>query len=104
MPDIPTACLWPLLHYRLGLLGYRTEEYDGYRAVNRRFATCIAPLLRPDDLIWVHDYHLIPLGEELRRLGVNNRIGFFLHVPFVPPELIRALPHAERYAGVVWRL
>ncbi len=87
--------LWPLLHYRLGLLRYRTEEYHGYRAVNRCFAASIAPLLRPDDLIWVHDYHLIPLGEELRRLGVNNRIGFFLHVPFVPPELIRALPHAE---------
>ncbi|HEY6433932.1 MAG TPA: trehalose-6-phosphate synthase [Acetobacteraceae bacterium] len=87
--------LWPLLHYRLGLLSYRTEEYEGYRAVNRRFAACIAPLLRPGDLIWVHDYHLIPLGEELRRLGVDNRIGFFLHVPFVPPELLRALPHAE---------
>ena len=87
--------LWPLLHYRLGLLNYRTEEYQGYRAVNRQFATCIASLLRPDDLLWVHDYHLIPLGEELRRMGVRNRIGFFLHVPFVPPELMRALPHAE---------
>jgi trehalose 6-phosphate synthase len=87
--------LWPLLHYRLGLLSYRTEEYEGYRAVNRRFAASLAPLLRPGDLVWVHDYHLIPLGEELRRLGVNNRIGFFLHVPFVPPELMRALPHVE---------
>ncbi|HEX5326868.1 MAG TPA: trehalose-6-phosphate synthase [Acetobacteraceae bacterium] len=87
--------LWPLLHYRLGLVDYSTGEYTGYRAVNRRFAACIAPLLQPDDLVWVHDYHLIPLGEELRRLGVRNRIGFFLHTPFVPPELIRALPHAE---------
>ncbi len=87
--------LWPLLHFRLGLVNYRTEEYIGYRAVNRRFAECLAPLLRPDDLVWVHDYHLIPLGEELRALGVRNRIGFFLHTPFVPPEVIRALPHAE---------
>jgi trehalose 6-phosphate synthase len=89
------GALWPLLHFRLGLMDYRSEEYDGYRAVNRRFAACIAPLLRPDDLIWVHDYHLIPLGEELRARGVRNRIGFFLHTPLVPPELIRALPHAN---------
>jgi trehalose 6-phosphate synthase len=87
--------LWPLLHFRLGLVDYHTEEYDGYRAVNRRFAACIAPLLRPDDLIWVHDYHLMPLGEELRARGVRNRIGFFLHTPFPPPELIYALPHAN---------
>ncbi len=89
------GALWPLLHFRLGLVDYRSEEYDGYRAVNRRFAACIASLLRPDDLIWVHDYHLIPLGEELRARGVRNRIGFFLHTPFPPPELIQALPHAN---------
>ena len=89
------GALWPLLHYRLGLVDYRTEEYEGYRAVNRRFAACIAPLLRPDDLVWVHDYHLIPLGQELRARGVRNRIGFFLHTPFVPPELVYALPQAN---------
>ena len=78
-----------MLHFRLGLVDYRAEEYQGYRAVNRRFAEALAPLLRDDDLIWVHDYHLIPLGEELRALGVSNRIGFFLHTPFVPPEVLR---------------
>jgi trehalose 6-phosphate synthase len=89
------GALWPLLHFRLGLVDYHSDEYEGYRVVNRRFAACIAPLLRPDDLIWVHDYHLIPLGEELRARGVRNRIGFFLHTPFPPPELIYALPHAN---------
>lgn len=87
------AVLWPLLHFRLGLVDFRAEAYHGYRAVNRRFAQALAPLLRDDDLIWVHDYHLIPLGEELRRLRVGNRIGFFLHTPFVPPEVGAALPH-----------
>ncbi len=89
------AVLWPLLHFRLGLVDYRADAYHRYRAVNRRFAQLLAPLLHPDDLIWVHDYHLIPLGEELRRLGVNNRIGFFLHTPFVPPEIAAALPHCN---------
>jgi trehalose 6-phosphate synthase len=89
------SALWPLLHFRLGLLHYRTEEYQGYRSVNRRFAAALAPLLRPSDLIWVHDYHLIPLGQELRALGVRNRIGFFLHTPFAPPAIMQALPHAD---------
>ena len=88
--------LWPLMHFRLGLMHYQTEDYHAYRAVNRRFAEALAPMLRPDDLIWVHDYHLFPLGEELRARGVTNRIGFFLHTPFVPPEILRALPRAEQ--------
>jgi trehalose 6-phosphate synthase len=88
--------LWPLLHFRIGLVQYRADEYHAYRAVNRRFAEALAPLLRPDDLIWVHDYHLFPLGEELRARGIGNRIGFFLHTPFTPPEVLRALPRAEQ--------
>ncbi len=86
--------LWPLLHFRLGLVEYRREDYEAYRAVNRKFADAVAGLLRPDDLVWVHDYHLFPLAEELRRLGVRNRLGFFLHTPFVPPALLHALPRA----------
>ena len=87
--------LWPLLHFRLGLMDYRGEDFDGYLAVNRRFAEALKPLLQPDDLIWVHDYHLFPLAEALRELGVANRIGFFLHTPFVPPALLHALPRSE---------
>jgi trehalose-6-phosphate synthase len=78
------AVLWPLLHYRLGLVAYSSEQYDGYRAVNRRFAAGLAPLLQDDDLIWVHDYQLIPLGEELRALGIRNRIGFHTDLARLP--------------------
>ena len=78
-----------------------SDDYDGYRAVNRQFAAALQPLLRPDDMIWVHDYHLIPLATELRALGVTNRIGFFLHTPFVPPSIFHALPRsAELLAGL----
>jgi trehalose 6-phosphate synthase len=86
------ACLWPLLHYRLGLLDFHREDYHGYMAVNRAMAAALNPLLRPWDRVWVHDYHLIPLGQELRKLGVNNPIGFFLHTPFPPADLFEALP------------
>jgi trehalose 6-phosphate synthase len=87
--------LWPLLHFRLGLMEFRREHLEGYREVNRLYAQALAPLLRPDDLVWVHDYHLIPLASELRRAGVTNAIGFFLHIPFVPSSLYAALPRGE---------
>jgi trehalose 6-phosphate synthase len=89
-------CLWPLLHYRMDLVQFEREYLTQYRAVNRRFAEALAQFLGPDDIIWVHDLHLLPLGKELRRLGCKQPIGFFLHVPFPPSEVIAALPgHAE---------
>src|SRR3954470_4608993 len=92
--NFSNGALWPLLHFRLGLLDFRSDDYAGYRSVNRQFAAALMPLLRPDDVIWVHDYHLIPLGGELRALGLTNRIGLFLHTPFVPPAIFNALPRS----------
>jgi len=87
--------LWPVHHYRLDLARFTPENSEGYRRVNRRFAETLAPLLKADDLIWVHDYHLIPFASELRMRGVRNRIGFFLHIPFPPPDVLVAMPEHE---------
>ncbi len=84
--------LWPLMHYRLGLTEFNRSDYAGYLAVNRRFARLLLPLLKPDDVIWIHDYHLIPLAAELRRRGVTNRIGYFHHIPWPSAEVFGALP------------
>ena len=84
--------LWPVCHYRLDLVQFEAGYLEGYRRVNKGFATALAPLLRPDDLVWAHDYHLISFGEELRVLGARQRLGFFLHIPFPPPELLQAVP------------
>ena len=89
--------LWPLLHYRLTLLEYHRNYLGGYRRVNGWFARKLLPLLRPDDVIWIHDYHLVPLASDLRDAGVENRIGFFLHTPFPPLEVLRALPGYESF-------
>ncbi len=78
------ATLWPTFHYRTDLTQYDRQEFDGYQRVNTWLAQQLLPLLRPDDVIWVHDYHLIPFAEALRLEGVRNRIGFFLHIPFPP--------------------
>ena len=86
--------LWPLLHYRTGLLEFRRDDYEGYLAVNEAFAAALAPLLKPDDLVWIHDYQLLTMAAALRERGVRNRIGFFLHIPFVPPAILYVLPPA----------
>jgi trehalose 6-phosphate synthase len=95
------STLWPLCHYRLGLIEFKRADYEGYLAVNERFAVALAPLLQPDDIIWVHDYHLFPLATALRRVGVRNRIGFFLHIPFPAPEVLSVLP---RYRSLLANL
>jgi trehalose 6-phosphate synthase len=84
--------LWPLFHYRIDLTQYERSFGEGYARVNARFADMLAPLIEPDDLIWVQDYHLIPLGRELRMRGIKNAIGFFLHIPWPARELILTLP------------
>ena len=87
--------LWPVLHYRLDLAEFSRRDLTGYLRVNHHFANELHKLLQPDDLIWVHDYHLLPLARMLRERGHRNRIGFFLHVPFPPPEILTALPNHE---------
>jgi trehalose 6-phosphate synthase len=84
--------LWPLFHYFQRSMRYASEQRDAYESVNRTFAQKLAPLLTPDDVIWVHDYHLIPLGRRLRELGVKRPLGFFLHIPFPNIEMLRVLP------------
>jgi trehalose 6-phosphate synthase len=93
--------LWPVLHYRQDLAEFSRRDLSGYLRVNDRFADILAPYLEPDDLVWVHDYHLMPLARVLRARGFSNRIGFFLHIPMPPPEVVTAMPGHERVVGAL---
>jgi trehalose 6-phosphate synthase len=86
------AALWPLFHCFQGRVRVDERQEGCYRSVQTRFAAALRPLLRPGDLVWVHDYHFLLLGRELRRLGWTGRIGFFLHIPFPPHDLWQLLP------------
>jgi trehalose 6-phosphate synthase len=88
--------LWPILHYRLDLAEFARRDLSGYFRVNNHFAAELEKIIKNDDLIWVHDYHLIPIADALRRRGHSNRIGFFLHVPLPPPEILTSLPNHEQ--------
>ena len=86
----------------IGLLDFRSEDYAGYRSVNRQFAAALLPLLRPDDVIWVHDYQLMLLPAMLREAMPSLRIGFFLHTPFPSYEVFRIHPkRVELAAGLL---
>lgn len=88
--------LWPLFHYRPDLTAYERSFDAGYQRVNARFAEALAPLVQPDDFIWVQDYHLALLGRELRALGLRNKVGFFLHIPWPGRRTFTTLPrHRE---------
>lgn len=84
--------LWPLCHYRTDLVVHERSFRTAYRRVNERFADALIPLLREDDTLWVHDYHLIPLARALRERGARNRIGFFLHIPWPARQVLSMLP------------
>jgi trehalose 6-phosphate synthase len=88
--------LWPICHYRLDLACLSECNAAAYFRVNEQFALQLHKMLRQDDLIWVHDYHLIPLAHFLRQMGCANRIGFFLHIPWPGPEVASALPFYQR--------
>jgi len=89
------ATLWPVFHYRNDLARYERDEYAGYRRVNAWLAHKLVKLIEPEDIVWVHDYHLIPFAEALRSEGLGNRIGFFLHIPFPSPQVLQTIPPNE---------
>lgn len=89
------STLWPVFHNRLDIAKFSASQVEGYRRVNEDFATQLSPLLRQDDVIWAHDYHLIPLAGHLRLRKHANRIGFFLHTPFPSPDVLVAAPEYE---------
>ena len=94
--------LWPLFHYRIDLAEYERSFAGGYQRANERFADTVLPLIEEDDVVWVQDYHMIPLGQELRRRSVHNRMGFFLHIPWPPRRLLATLPEAKALAETMF--
>ncbi|HEY5806204.1 MAG TPA: trehalose-6-phosphate synthase, partial [Candidatus Saccharimonadales bacterium] len=86
--------LWPVLHSKQPALIPTPDDWEAYSEMNRRFADSLQKIVGSDDVIWIHDYHLMLLPAYLRQAGVHNRIGYFLHVPFPEPQYWRDLPYA----------
>jgi trehalose 6-phosphate synthase len=84
--------LWPLFHYFVDGFRYNDAQYEAYQRMNARYARHLLTLLEPEDLVWVHDYHLLPLAQKLREGGAMQPMGLFLHIPFPNIEVLRVLP------------
>ena len=87
--------IWPLFHDLPSFCNFDPRYWRTYRAVNARYAKVVHPHAGQGDFVWVHDYHLMTLGAELRRLGARARLGFFLHIPFPAPDIFLKLPWRE---------
>lgn len=88
--------IWPLFHYFPSYVVYDDEYWDCYKKVNEAFCNAITQIIKPDDIIWVHDYHLMLLPKLLRDRIPDAKIGFFLHIPFPTFEVFRLLPSKWR--------
>lgn len=96
------AVVWPLFHDLLTMYNFDPDYWQAYRTVNRRYAEAIVRHARPDDYIWIHDYHLMGVAGFLREMGFEGRVGFFLHTPFPAPDIYLKLPwRAEILAGLL---
>jgi trehalose 6-phosphate synthase/phosphatase len=84
--------IWPLFHYFPSYANYTQEYYEHYVRVNRTFSEALGEVVRPGDMVWVHDYHLMFLPRLLRERFPTAGIGFFLHIPFPDYEIFRLLP------------
>lgn len=84
--------LWPLFHDLQSLCNFVPTYWTSAQKVEQTFADVVGKNAGPDDLIWVQDYHLMGLGRVLRQRGLANRLAFFLHIPFPPPDIFRKLP------------
>jgi trehalose 6-phosphate synthase/phosphatase len=95
--------LWPLFHGLIGRCNYQHRYWRAYREVNWRFAHAILEVARPGDFVWVQDYHLLTVAEELRALGFRDRLAFFLHIPFPCLDVFEQLPWAEEVLRALLR-
>lgn len=84
--------VWPLFHGLQSLCNFDPSYWRTYKEVNRKFAETVFAAAGARDFIWVHDYHLMNVAAELRVLGCQSKLGFFLHIPFPPPDIFINLP------------
>jgi trehalose 6-phosphate synthase/phosphatase len=88
--------IWPLFHYFPSYAVYNPDYWTNYKDVNEIFCNAVMETTKPDDVVWIHDYHLMLLPKLLKEKMPDVPIGFFLHIPFPSYEIFRLLPKKWR--------
>lgn len=84
--------LWPLFHDLQTECHFDPKFWGSYQSVNKKFAEKVFPLVEDDDFIWIHDYHLMLMGQYLRKKDIATKMSFFLHIPFAPLDIFLKIP------------
>ena len=84
--EYSNSVLWPLFHYFREKIEYDSKSYEQYESVNKKFASEIAKVSQAGDIIWIHDYQLSLVPGMLREMGIQNKIIFTWHIPWVASE------------------
>ncbi len=96
--------MWPLFHYHPGEITFDESAWEGYTEANRLFAKAVAKDVQDNDMVWVHDYHLMlmpaMLREEIGKTKKNVKIGFFLHSPWPPMAMLLSLPSQAKEKNI----
>ena len=92
------SALWPALHSRPDLIHVTADDYASYREINAFMARALVRFNSPQAVFWIQDYHFLTLGAELRRLGIERPLGFFLHTPWAERRTMSAVPHCAELA------
>ncbi len=87
------SALWPSLHSRPDLIHVTAEDYESYRAINAFMARALVRFNTPEAVFWIQDYHFLTLGADMRELGIERPLGFFLHTPWADRRTMAAVPH-----------
>lgn len=87
------SAIWPLFHNITRFFKFKQSQWEAYIKVNKLFTRKLLEIIQPNDLVWIHDYHLLLLPEMLRTLAPEAKIGFFLHIPFPSNQNLRLFPN-----------
>jgi trehalose 6-phosphate synthase len=95
------SALWPALHSRPDLIHVSVDDYDSYREINSFMARALVRFNTPEAVFWIQDYHFLVLGADMRRLGIERPLGFFLHTPWADRRTMAAVPHCADLADAM---
>lgn len=95
------STIWPLFHHLSMYAIYDKDLWYAYKRVNKTFSNMVIKIAKPSDTIWIHDYQLMLLPKLTRERLPEVKMGFFLHIPFPPFEILRLLPWSRQILGAL---
>jgi len=90
--------IWPLCHIAHTRPIFRTEDWNQYQAVNRKFAAALLEEMHgeTEPFVLVQDYHFALLPRMLKESRPDARVALFWHIPWPNPEAFGICPWQQQ--------